>query len=157
MDMVDVGDKEVTRREAVAAGRLRLGETAFAALRDGRLPKGDALAAAHIAAVTAVKRTAAAIPLCHPVPVEHVGVVWELDAARTCLEVRVTVRARARTGVEMEALHGAALFLLTVYDMAKALDKGLVLEHVRLLSKSGGRSGDWQVAGTENPRVGPLD
>jgi cyclic pyranopterin phosphate synthase len=157
MDMVDVGDKEVTRREAVATGRLRLGETAFAALRDGRLPKGDALAAAHVAAVTAVKCTAAAIPLCHPVPVEHVGVAWELDASRTCVEVRVTVRARARTGVEMEALHGVALFLLTVYDMAKTLDKGLVLEDVRLLSKSGGRSGDWQAGQAAEDTGGPLD
>ncbi len=157
MDMVDVGDKEVTRREAVAAGRLRLGETAFAALRDGRLPKGDALAAAHVAAVLAVKHTATVVPLCHPVPVEHVDVAWALDASRTCLEVRVTVRARARTGVEMEALHGAAIFLLTIYDMAKSLDKGLVLEDVRLLSKSGGRSGDWRAGGAPADPGGPLD
>jgi cyclic pyranopterin phosphate synthase len=157
MDMVDVGGKEVTRREAVAGGRLRLGTAAFAALRDGSLPKGDALAAARIAAVQAVKRTAGAIPLCHPVRVEHVAVSWELDPDGSALDVRVTVRARDRTGVEMEALHGAAVFLLTIYDMAKALDRALVIEHVRLLSKSGGRSGDWRAPDGAAPAGGRPD
>jgi cyclic pyranopterin phosphate synthase len=143
-NMVDVGGKDITRRTAVAAGRIRLGAEAFDRLTAGTLPKGDALATAKVAAIQAVKRTPGAIPLCHPIPIDQVAVVWETDAGARTLEVTVTVRAQARTGVEMEALHGVSVFLLTLYDMTKSIDKSLAIERIRLESKSGGRSGDWR-------------
>ena len=148
--MVDVGGKPVTRRSATAAGVITVGPRVYPLLVAGRLPKGDALAAAHLAAVGAVKRTWDAIPLCHPIPIEAVEVSWTPDPGACALEVSVTVRAEARTGVEMEALHGVAIFLLTVYDMAKGVDRGMTISALRLLRKSGGRSGDWR-RGPEPP------
>ena len=108
------------------------------------LPKGDALAAARLAAIQAVKNTGLALPLCHPLPVDGIDVAWTLDEAARAVDVRVEVRCHARTGVEMEALHGACLFLLTIYDMAKAVDREAVVSDLRLLAKSGGRSGDFR-------------
>ena len=140
--MVDVGGKPETARSATATGRIRMSPEALTAVREGSGPKGDVLAAARIAGIMAAKKTGELIPLCHPLALDAVAVefVFEDDA------VRVTARASltGRTGVEMEALTAASLALLTVYDMAKALDKGMVIEGVRLLEKTGGKSGDWQ-------------
>jgi len=140
--MVDVGGKPETARSATATGRIRMSPEALTAMREGSGPKGDVLAAARIAGIMAAKKTGELIPLCHPLALDAVAVefVFEDDA------VRVTARASltGRTGVEMEALTAASLALLTVYDMAKALDKGMVIEGVRLLEKTGGKSGDWR-------------
>jgi cyclic pyranopterin phosphate synthase len=140
--MVDVGGKAETARSATATGRIRMSPPALAAVRDGSGPKGDVLAAARIAGIMAAKKTGELIPLCHPLALDAVAVefAFEDDA------VRVTARASltGRTGVEMEALTAAGLALLTVYDMAKALDKGMVIDGLRLLDKTGGKSGDWR-------------
>lgn len=142
--MVDVGGKAETRRVAVAGGRIRMSEAALAAIRDGSVPKGDVLAAARIAGIMAAKKTAELIPLCHPLALDAVSV----DFAITDDGVEVTASASlsGRTGVEMEALTAASIALLTIYDMAKAIDKGMVIESVRLLEKRGGKSGDWKAA-----------
>jgi len=140
--MVDVGGKPATTRSATATGRIRMSAQALAAVRDGSGPKGDVLAVARVAGIMAAKKTGELIPLCHPLALDAVTVDFAFEAD----SVRATVRASltGRTGVEMEALTGAAVALLTVYDMAKALDKGMVVEEVRLLEKTGGKSGDWR-------------
>ena len=144
--MVDVGEKPVTARRATAAASVRLSEAAFAALRDGSSPKGDVLAAARLAGIQAAKRTAGLIPLCHPVPLDAVEVSLSLEApSRVAIEA--TARARWTTGVEMEALVAVSVAALTVYDMCKALDRGIVIESVLLLHKSGGRSGEYRRGG----------
>jgi len=153
--MVDVGDKPPTRREAIAEGALRMGRAAFAALRRGTLEKGEAPALARAAGIAAAKRTAELIPLCHVVPLDHVRVDIRLDAARRRALVTATARARHSTGVEMEALVAVSAALLTLYDMAKALDRGMVLGPIRLLRKSGGRSGTWTRAGFAAPSAAP--
>jgi cyclic pyranopterin phosphate synthase len=141
--MVDVGDKAPTLREATAGGSVRLNARAYAALRSRRIAKGDALAAARLAGIAAAKRTADLIPLCHSLPLDHVGVDIRLRPARRSVDVEATARARWTTGVEMEALVAVAVALLTIYDMAKALDRGMTLGPIRLLRKSGGRSGTY--------------
>jgi cyclic pyranopterin monophosphate synthase len=146
--MVDIGDKPATRREAVAEGFLTLGPEAFAALRRGTLEKGEALALARAAGIAAAKRTADLVPLCHVVPLDQVAVDIGFEAGRRRAIVTATARARHATGVEMEALVAVSAALLTLYDMAKALDRGMVLGPVRLLRKSGGRSGTWTRAGS---------
>jgi cyclic pyranopterin phosphate synthase len=140
--MVDVGGKPATARSATASGCIRLSPAALAAVRDGSGPKGDVLAAARIAGIMAAKRTGELIPLCHPLALDAATV----DFAFEDNALRVTARASltGRTGVEMEALTAASVALLTVYDMAKAIDKGLVIEDIRLLEKTGGKSGDWR-------------
>lgn len=140
--MVDVGHKAETDRVAVAEGLIRLNAAALAAIRDGAAAKGDALAAARIAGILAAKRTAELIPLAHPLPLSAIGV--ELDPGDGCIRARATVRTTARTGVEMEALTAVSVALLTLYDMAKALDRGMRIEGIRLLQKRGGASGDWR-------------
>lgn len=143
--MVDVGGKPETARSATAAGRIRMAPATLAAVRDGSGPKGDVLAAARIAGIMAAKRTGELIPLCHPLALDAVTVdfAFEDDA------IAVTARASltGKTGVEMEALTAASVALLTIYDMAKALEKGMTIEHVRLLEKTGGKSGDWRAEG----------
>jgi cyclic pyranopterin phosphate synthase len=146
--MVDVGGKPATRREASAAGLIRMGPAAFNALRSRSLAKGDAVALARAAGIAAAKRTSETIPLCHVVPLDHVGVAIGFDARARAVVVETTARARWSTGVEMEALCAAAAALLTLYDMAKALDRGMVIGPIRLLSKSGGRSGTYTAGGT---------
>ena len=141
--MVDVGAKPATRRRAVAEGRVRFGAPAFEALRDNRLAKGDALAVARLAGIQAAKRTAEWIPLCHVVPLDAVDVTIVLDDAERTATVRAEATATWKTGVEMEALVAVSSACLALYDMTKALDRGIVVEDVRLLAKSGGRSGDW--------------
>ena len=140
--MVDVGGKPETARSATATGRIRMSPQALAAVRDGSGPKGDVLAAARIAGIMAAKKTAELIPLCHPLALDAVTVEFAFEADG----VRATARASltGRTGVEMEAMTAAAIALLTVDDMAKALDKGMVVEDVRLLEKTGGKSGAWR-------------
>jgi len=155
--MVDVGDKPATRREAVAAGQIRMNAAAWRALRSRRLAKGDALALARAAGIAAAKRTAEIVPLCHIVPLDHVGVEVRFLASRRAVEVEAVARARWSTGVEMEALVAVAAALLTVYDMAKALDRGMVIGPVRLLWKSGGRSGTYRRgASTAAARAAPA-
>ena len=145
--MVDVGEKPVTERVCVARGELRMRRETLERIAAGRLPKGDVLATARIAGIQAAKRTPEWIPLAHAVPLDAVEVVFEPgpEAGETAvLRVEVRVRAHARTGVEMEALVAAAAAALTVYDMCKAVDRGLSVERVRLVEKRGGKSGLWR-------------
>lgn len=141
--MVDVGDKAETRRVARAEGSIRLSPQAFSAIEAGRAGKGDVLGVARIAAIQAAKRTAELIPLCHPLPLTKVAAEFRLDREAGTVHCLVTAETVGRTGVEMEALTAVAAGLLTVYDMCKALDRGMVIEGIRLLEKDGGRSGHW--------------
>ncbi len=141
--MVDVGEKAVTRRVAIAQACVRLNASLADELRSGGLPKGDVLQVARIAAIGAAKRTDELIPLCHSLPLDHVKVQFSWPEP-TCLLIEVEAAATARTGVEMEALVGASVAGLTVYDMCKARDKSLVIETIQLVSKSGGASGDFR-------------
>ncbi|GIK16577.1 MAG: cyclic pyranopterin monophosphate synthase accessory protein [Planctomycetota bacterium] len=141
--MVDVSDKPVTLREAVASARLVMRSEVRDALFSGRLPKGDALAAARLAGIAAAKKTSDLIPLCHVLPLEFVGVDLSAEGA-DAVRVHCTARALGRTGVEMEALVGATVAALTLYDMAKSADRAMTLGPVRLESKRGGRSGDYR-------------
>ncbi len=146
--MVDVSDKSETWRQATAVSRVFLGDQIFHRLIAGRLQKGDALAAARLAGIMAVKNTPQLIPLCHLIPVTGVEIEFFPDAQRLALDIRVTVKARAQTGVEMEALTGAAVAALTIYDMCKALDRGMIIEKIYLVQKSGGKSGDYHHSAT---------
>ncbi|MGP1282863.1 MAG: cyclic pyranopterin monophosphate synthase MoaC [Parasphingopyxis sp.] len=139
--MVDVSGKAATAREATAKGRITMSGEATAAIRAGNVKKGDVLGAARIAGIMAAKRTSDLIPLCHPLPLT--GVTLDLEADDTGVTATATVRTTHTTGVEMEALTAVSVALLTVYDMAKALDRGMAIGEIRLLAKSGGRSGDW--------------
>ena len=141
--MVDVGDKPATRRECVARGAVHMSAATLAEIAEGRGAKGDALAVARIAGVQAAKRTHEWIPLAHPVPLDVVEVELRPNPAGPSVEIEARVRAQARTGVEMEALVAVAAAGLTVYDMCKAIDRGMRLEAVRLVRKSGGKSGEW--------------
>lgn len=142
--MVDVGGKATSQRVAIASGRIRMSAQALAAIRAGDAPKGDVLAAARIAGIMAAKKTAELIPLCHPLALDAVT----LDFAFEDEAVRATATASlsGKTGVEMEALTATSVALLTIYDMAKALDKGMVIEDLRLIEKRGGKSGLWRSA-----------
>lgn len=144
--MVDVGAKAETERVAVAGGVLRMAQATVDALREGRTAKGDPLIIAQIAGIQAAKRTSDLIPLCHPLPLTHVDVELEIDAAIPGVRARATTRVRSRTGVEMEALSAVSVALLTAYDMLKAVDREMVIENVRVLRKEGGRSGSWNAA-----------
>ncbi len=140
--MVDVGGKAETQRVAIAIGTIRMNAATLAALRDGKTPKGDVLAVARIAGIMAAKRTAELIPLCHPLALDAVSV--EFAFVENGVEARATASLTGRTGVEMEALTAVSVALLTVYDMAKAIDKAMVIDGVRLIEKRGGKSGDWR-------------
>jgi cyclic pyranopterin phosphate synthase len=140
--MVDVGDKPVTAREAVARGRITMSREALRQIRSGTVKKGDPLQTARLAGIMAAKRTSEVIPLCHPLPLSHADVT--LTALRDGYEIEARVRTSAQTGVEMEALHAVAVAALTVYDMIKAVDKRMVIGDIRLVEKSGGRSGDFR-------------
>jgi cyclic pyranopterin phosphate synthase len=142
--MVDVGAKPATQRRAVAGGRIIMSPEALDAIRSGNAPKGDVLSTARIAGIMGAKRTADLIPLCHPLALTKVGIdfIWEDNG----ISVVAVAQTTGQTGVEMEALTAASVALLTLYDMAKALDRAMILGDIRLLEKSGGRSGDWRAA-----------
>lgn len=140
--MVDVSGKAVTARDAVATGRITMSAEAAAAIRDGLVKKGDVLAVARVAGIMAAKKASELIPLCHPLPLSAVEIDLVPDDGG--VTATVTARTTGQTGVEMEALTAVSVALLTVYDMAKALDRGMEIGAVRLLAKSGGKSGDWR-------------
>ena len=139
--MVDVGDKPVTERMAVARGRIAIGAAALRAIRDGRIAKGDPLQAARLAGVMAAKKTADLIPLCHPLMLSQVDI--DLQALDDGYRIEARVRTTAQTGVEMEALTAVSVAALTIYDMVKAIDRTMVIGSIRLVKKTGGRSGDY--------------
>ncbi len=142
--MVDVSAKAVTSREAIATGHIAMSAEAAAAIAQGLVKKGDVLAVARVAGIMAAKRTADLIPLCHPIALSSVSIDFDLEPAG--VTATATARTAGQTGVEMEALTATSVALLTIYDMAKALDKGMTIGGVRLLAKSGGKSGDWRAA-----------
>ncbi|WP_267393234.1 MULTISPECIES: cyclic pyranopterin monophosphate synthase MoaC [unclassified Sphingomonas] len=144
--MVDVGDKAPTSREAVATGRIAMTPEALAAIRDGAAQKGDVIAVARVAGIMAAKKTAELIPLCHPLPLTRVAI--DIELGDDTITVTAKARTDGKTGVEMEALTAVSVTLLTIYDMAKALDKAMVIDGVRLLSKVGGKSGAWHAPRT---------
>ncbi len=141
--MVDVAAKDVTHRVARASGVIRMKPETLALIAAGHAKKGDVLGVARIAAIQGAKRTAELVPLCHPLPITRVAVELELDEAASLLRCTAQVETLGRTGVEMEALTAVQVGLLTVYDMCKAVDRGMVMGDIRLLKKSGGQSGDW--------------
>jgi cyclic pyranopterin phosphate synthase len=140
--MVDVGDKPVTTRLAVARGEVKMLRSTLELIREGALIKGDVLTVAQIAGIQAAKRTSELIPLCHPLPIEHISVEFELDEGLPGVKITATVRTGGKTGVEMEALTAVAVSALTIYDMAKAAEKTMHIQNIRLVEKHGGRSGD---------------
>jgi len=142
--MVDVGDKSETRRVARAGGRIRMLPETLRVIAEGSAKKGDVLGVARIAAIQAAKRTAELIPLCHPLALTRVGVEFRLDHEASAVECEVTAETFGRTGVEMEALTAASVALLTIYDMCKAADRGMVVERLSLMEKLGGKSGHWR-------------
>ncbi len=142
--MVDVSAKPQTVRQAVAASQVRMLPETLAAIQSGNAPKGDLLATARIAGIMAAKQTAQLIPLCHPLPLQKIEVQLTPDPQLPGYQIRATVKTQAETGVEMEALTAVSVAALTLYDMAKALEKSIQIESIRLLSKTGGKSGDYQ-------------
>jgi cyclic pyranopterin phosphate synthase len=141
--MVDVSAKGETHRVARATGEIRMQPATLALIEQGSAKKGDVLGVARIAAIQAAKRTSELIPLCHPLPITRVTVEFELDAARHSVRCSAQVETFGRTGVEMEALTAVQVGLLTIYDMCKATDRGMVMDGIRVLEKRGGKSGDW--------------
>ncbi|TAL92092.1 MAG: cyclic pyranopterin monophosphate synthase MoaC [Paraburkholderia sp.] len=144
--MVDVGGKQETKRIAIASGTIRMLPATFALIRDGNAKKGDVIGIARIAAIQGAKRTADLIPLCHPLALTRVAVDFTLDEALPGVHCTVQVETLGRTGVEMEALTAVQIGLLTVYDMCKAVDRGMTITDVKVLEKHGGKSGDWVAA-----------
>ena len=142
--MVEVGDKQVTRRSALAEGRIYLSAEAMRQVRERAARKGDVLTVAQLAGILGAKRTGDLIPLCHPLPLDGVD-LW-LEPGEDHIHIRASVRCTGRTGVEMEALTAVSIAALTVYDMLKAVDRGMRIEGIRLLEKSGGRSGEWRAS-----------
>ena len=140
--MVDVGGKPATARRAVASGRITMSAEVLEAIRAGNAPKGDVLGTARIAGIMAAKRTGDLIPLCHPLGLEAVNIDFEYEDS--AIRATATASFTGRTGVEMEAMTAVSVALLTIYDMAKAIDKGMVIDSIRLIAKSGGKSGDWK-------------
>lgn len=142
--MVDVGAKQVTSRQAVAQGRIQMQAETLQRIIDGNHQKGDVLAVARIAGIMAAKKTAELVPLCHPIALTHIDIELSTDKQRHSVVCRALVETRGVTGVEMEAINAVQVSLLTVYDMCKAIDRGMAITDVGLVSKSGGKSGDWQ-------------
>jgi cyclic pyranopterin monophosphate synthase len=141
--MVDVSDKDITRRQATARAVVSMQPSTAQLIASRGVAKGDVLAVAQVAGVMAAKRTPDLIPLCHPLPISGVDMEFDLDAERARLEIRATVRVTSRTGVEMEALTAVSVAALTVYDMCKAVDRGMTISDVQLLHKAGGKSGEF--------------
>ena len=143
--MVDVGDKPVTQRVAIAEGYLRMARETLETLQTGNLPKGDVLGTARIAGIMAAKQTSNLIPLCHPLPIKKVEISIDVDNERPGYRIEAMVKTTGQTGVEMEALTAVSVAALTLYDMAKAVQKSMQIEDIRLLSKTGGKSGDYTI------------
>ncbi len=142
--MVDVGNKAITDRVAVTEGYIEMQADTLRLIAEGGHKKGDVLAIARIAGIMAAKKTADLIPLCHPLPISHVSVDFQIEAERQRIRCQCTVKTSGQTGVEMEALTATQIALLTIYDMCKAVDRGMVIQSVQLLEKAGGKSGHWQ-------------
>jgi cyclic pyranopterin phosphate synthase len=141
--MVDVSSKEITHRKAVAAGRICMHRTTLDMIRQGDHSKGDVLAIARIAGIMAAKRTSDLVPLCHPIMLTRINIDFDIDLEHPGVNCVVTTKTSERTGVEMEALAGVQVALLTIYDMCKSVDRGMEMSEIRLVHKSGGKSGDW--------------
>jgi cyclic pyranopterin phosphate synthase len=142
--MVDVGEKPDTERVAVARGQVHMHPETLRLISEGGMPKGDVLAVAQVAGIMAAKRTADLIPLCHPLLLAKIDVSFRIDEATSTIEITATVRNRGKTGVEMEALTAVSVAALTIYDMAKAVEKTMTIDNIRLVYKSGGKSGEWK-------------
>lgn len=142
--MVDVTEKDVTERTAMAEGRVQMSKTAFGHVAAGTAEKGDVLGIARVAGIMAAKRTSELIPLCHPLALTKVGIEFELDQPGSAVVIRATARVTGQTGVEMEALTAVSVSALTIYDMLKAVDKGMVIGNTRLIEKTGGKSGTYK-------------
>lgn len=145
--MVDVSGKKLTKRQAVAAAQVRMKTATFNTIQAGNAPKGDVLGTARLAGIMAAKQTSQLIPLCHPLPLHKIEVQVEPDPQLPGYQIQASVTTKAETGVEMEALTAVSVAALTLYDMAKALEKSIAIESIRLLSKTGGKSGDYQISG----------
>jgi cyclic pyranopterin phosphate synthase len=150
--MLDVGDKDITHRVAVAEGWIRMNPETLALIATGDHKKGDVLAIARVAGIMGAKRTSALVPLCHPLALTKVAIDFEPSTDASGVHCRAVVETRSRTGVEMEALCAVQVSLLTIYDMCKAVDRGMCIESVRLLEKAGGKSGHWQRARPDRGR-----
>ena len=144
ISMVDVGQKRTTRREAVAVATVRMSRDTLTKLIEQALPKGDVLTTAKVAGVLAAKKTSSLIPLTHPVPLNSIDVTFDIDRVAGTVEVRSIVRCDGKTGVEMEAMTACAVASLTIYDMCKSAEKGIVIDNLQLVRKSGGKSGTWE-------------
>ena len=143
--MVDVGDKDDTERVAVARGSVTMQPETLALIIEGNMKKGDVLTVAQLAGIMAAKRTSDLIPMCHPLMLSHVAVTCTPNPAANCVDIEASVRLKGKTGVEMEALTAVSVAALTIYDMAKAVDRGMIISDVRVVEKSGGKSGDWRL------------
>jgi cyclic pyranopterin monophosphate synthase len=143
--MVDVGDKDVTHRVAIARGRITMQPETLRVIIEGTAKKGDVLGVARVAAIMAAKKTSDLVPMCHPLSLTAVNVELLPDESRSSVEIEVRVETRGQTGVEMEALTAVSVAALTIYDMVKAIDRGMTIEAVHLAHKSGGKSGDWNI------------
>ena len=146
-EMIDVSEKGLTEREALAYGKVILGEKVYKSLVEGRLPKGDPREVARVAGILGAKKVPDLIPLCHPIILDHVSVEFELLPDEFAIEIKASAKARERTGVEMEALTAVVISALTIYDMCKGVDKGITIKDVHLLSKRGGKSGEYHREG----------
>lgn len=142
--MVDVGAKKTTHRSATARGRITMSQEAFSAIMNDTVKKGNVLATAKVAAMMAAKQTSQVIPLCHPLPIDHIVVEFYPDEHSLSIEAEAVVKVSGKTGVEMEALHAVSIAMLTIYDMTKAIDKSMVIKDIRLMEKSGGKSGSYR-------------
>jgi len=150
--MVDVSDKDVTERSATAVGSVIVAPATMKLIQDGAVKKGDVLSVARLAGIMGAKKTPELIPLCHPLALNAIDVDLTLDPARNAVDITATCRVSGRTGVEMEAMTAVAIAALTIYDMCKAVDRGIRLTEIRLTAKSGGRSGGWGTAGGEGAK-----
>jgi cyclic pyranopterin phosphate synthase len=147
--MVDVGKKPDTERVAIARGQIHMRSETLRLISDGGMPKGDVLAVAQVAGTMAAKRTADLIPLCHPLLLTQIHVAFRIDEETSTIQITATVRNRGKTGVEMEALTAVSVAALTIYDMAKGVDKTMTIDNIRLVYKSGGKSGEWKLEDRE--------
>ena len=143
--MVDVGDKDDTERVAVARGSVQMQPETLALIIEGNMKKGDVLTVAQLAGIMAAKRTSDLIPMCHPLMLSHVAVTCTPNPTASRVDIEASVRLKGKTGVEMEALTAVSVAALTIYDMAKAVDRGMIISDVRVVEKSGGKSGDWRL------------